>query len=125
MFESLMPLQVHTAINAHNARFAEAVNREVNTLREQTQLMNTALASMNLPAAVEDTRGNELPDSIKQKSASVRDAGGVNFLRDKIRALPDNLQRNREILDECTRLLEDELASDRQLRSQFKVRKKI
>ena len=38
-------------------RRVEIVNQEIGRLREATQLMNSVMASLNLPAAIEDLSG--------------------------------------------------------------------
>jgi len=58
------------------------------------------LASLNLPAALEDTSDNSLPQSLVDKASSVRDNGGIKELERLIQELPDLLQRNKDILDE-------------------------
>lgn len=58
------------------------------------------LASKNLPAAIEDTSGNELPESIREKAEGLQGQGGVAALESKIYSLPELLQRNKEIIDE-------------------------
>lgn len=60
----------------------------------------SVLASLNLPAAIEDTSGTELPQSLLEKAAYVRDAGGIQELEASMKELPDLLQRNKELLDE-------------------------
>ena len=59
--------------------------------------------------------GNEMPQSLKEKSSAVLGAGGVEELNKMIAELPDLLQRNREILDEADRLLREERESDNQV----------
>ena len=58
------------------------------------------LASKNLPAAIEDTSGNEVPESIREKAEALQGQGGAAGLGQKIYSLPELLQRNREIIDE-------------------------
>lgn len=58
------------------------------------------LSSKNLPAAIEDSSGQQLPDSIREKSEKLKGMGGLNALEEKIYTLPELLSRNREILDE-------------------------
>ncbi|PIO76890.1 BRO1-like domain protein [Teladorsagia circumcincta] len=62
---------------------------------------NCILASLNLPAALDDvTSMDTLPESIKQKSAKVKQAGGINELQRLFSELPGLYKRNEEILDE-------------------------
>ena len=63
-------------------------------------LLYSVLASLNLPAALEDTSGSSLPQSLVDKAATVQGEGGIEELQRMIRELPDLLQRNRDILDE-------------------------
>lgn len=61
------------------------------------------LASMNLPAALEDTTGTEVPQSLLEKSAAVKNAGGLQQLEEQLFNLPSLLERNEEILSEVGR----------------------
>lgn len=58
------------------------------------------LASKNLPAAIEDMGGNELPESIREKAQMLASQGGVATIESKLYGLPELLQRNKEILEE-------------------------
>lgn len=60
----------------------------------------SVLASLNLPAAIEDTSGTEIPQSLLEKACYVRDASGIRGLESSMKELPDLLQRNKELLDE-------------------------
>ena len=77
---------------------------------------------MNLPAALEESEGESVPQSLKDKARDVRQAGGINHVKSLIDELPCLLTRNREILDEAERLLTEEKQSDEQLKAQFKDR---
>ncbi|XP_048781055.2 programmed cell death 6-interacting protein-like isoform X3 [Ostrea edulis] len=120
LFEKLVPLPVYEALTAFENRKTQIMNTEIGRLREQTQLMNSILASLNLPAALEDLSGKKVPQSVIEKAQQVKDIGGIQFLDKIMNDLPELLQRNREILNESTRMIEDEEASDKQLREQFK-----
>jgi len=62
---------------------------------------SSILASLNLPAALEDaTSGQTLPESIKEKSSRVKSMGGIDHLNRLVNDLPSLLTRNQEILDE-------------------------
>lgn len=120
MFQSLLPFGVHQSIQKLDQRRQELVNTEIATLREQTQTLNAVLASLNLPAAIEDTKGVEVPKSMQEKAQNIQQKGGVDELDRLINELPELLQRNKEILDEIERSLQNEEESDRKLKDQFK-----
>ena len=60
----------------------------------------SVLASLNLPAAIEDLSGQTIPKSVLDKSAAVNEKGGLNAIDKLMQDLPELLERNREILDE-------------------------
>lgn len=123
IFSSLVPVELHRALTASDMRKNEIVNTEIMKLRESTQTLNAVLASLNLPAAVETTDANSgLPPSLREKANEVREKGGIEHLQTMLKDLPELLNRNREILDETERLLDEERDSDNQLRAQFKER---
>lgn len=122
LFGALLPVSVSQAVQKFEVRKTEIVNGEIARLRQQTQFLNGVLASMNLPAALEDTTGNSLPPSIRDKAEAVRAKGGIQAIRKLISDLPVLLERNREILNEGERLLKEEEESDRELRAQFRER---
>lgn len=67
------------------------------------------LASLNLPAALDDVTNQEaLPESIRQKSSKIKSLGGIDALTSLIADLPNIQKRNQEILDEvcCNSMFE-------------------
>ena len=122
MFEKLLPVGVQQAVQKLETRKQEIVNSEVASLREMTQTLNAILVSLNLPAAIEDSSGGEVPKSLIDKSNAVRAKGGIDVIQKLINELPELLQRNKEILDENERALNGEEESDDSLRAQFKER---
>jgi len=63
-------------------------------------MYSSILASLNLPAALEDAGGDQVPQSVLDKAQQIRDMGGVQYLERLMSDLPELLTRNREILDE-------------------------
>ncbi|OQR67538.1 programmed cell death 6-interacting protein-like [Tropilaelaps mercedesae] len=123
LFESLLPVSVSQGCQKVEAKKNEVVNEEIGRLKQATQLLNGVLASLNLPAAIEDVPGGaQLPPSIQQKAQEVRSKGGVKALEEKMNELAPQLQRNREIIDESQRMLDDEEQSDNVMKSQFRER---
>ncbi|EOB04653.1 Programmed cell death 6-interacting protein, partial [Anas platyrhynchos] len=122
LFEKMVPLQVQQSVSVYNQRKADLVNRLIAQMREATNLANGVLASLNLPAAIEDVSGDTVPQSILNKSKSVIEQGGIQTVDQLIKDLPELLQRNKEILDESLRLLDEEETTDNELRTKFKER---
>lgn len=59
------------------------------------------LASLNLPAALEDVSGgSKVPHSLLEKAANLREMGGIRLLEQRMQDMPELLKRNKEILDE-------------------------
>lgn len=122
LFANLVPVVLHQAMAACETRKNEMVNAEIMRLREASQTLNGVLASLNLPAAIEVTSGNSLPQSLVDKAREVREKGGVESVRTLIDDLPQLLTRNQEILDEIDRMLNEEAEADSRLRNQFKTK---
>lgn len=87
---------------------------------QQVFVIFSVLASLNLPAAIEVTEGNTLPPSILEKADMVKQLGGISQLQQLITDLPELFKRNKDILDEADRMLNEEKAADDSLRQQFK-----
>ncbi|XP_034455456.1 programmed cell death 6-interacting protein isoform X2 [Hippoglossus hippoglossus] len=122
LFEKMVPMAVQCSMNIYNQRKAETVNRLVGAMRESTNLCNGVLASLNLPAALEDLSGDSIPPSIAEKARSIVQQGGLQSIEQLIKDLPELLTRNREILDESLKMLDDEETTDNELRTKFNQR---
>lgn len=60
----------------------------------------SVLASLNLPAAIEDLSGSSVPASVLEKAAELKKKGGLAAVDGMMQNLPDMLSRNRDLLDE-------------------------
>ncbi|CAI9601153.1 unnamed protein product [Staurois parvus] len=108
LFEKMVPLAVQQSMSIYNQRKADLINTTIARMRDATTLCNGVLASLNLPAAIEDVSGDSVPQSILQKSKAVIEQGGIQTIDQLIRDLPELLQRNKEILDESLKFLDEE-----------------
>ncbi|XP_040909193.1 programmed cell death 6-interacting protein isoform X2 [Toxotes jaculatrix] len=122
LFEKMVPMAVQQSMSIYNQRKAETINRLVGAMREATNLCNGVLASLNLPAALEDLSGDSIPQSIAEKAKSIVQQGGLQSIEQLIKDLPELLTRNREILDESLKMLDDEETTDNELRTKFSQR---
>lgn len=122
LFEKMVPLTVQQALSGYNQRKAGLINSLIGQMKEATSIANGVLASLNLPAAVEDISGDSIPQSILEKSKSVIQQGGVQKIDQLMKDLPELLQRNREILEESSKILDEEEATDNELKMKFKER---
>nr|XP_006635761.1 PREDICTED: programmed cell death 6-interacting protein isoform X1 [Lepisosteus oculatus] len=122
LFEKMVPMAVQQAVSTYSQRKSEIVNRLIGQMREATNLCNGVLASLNLPAALEDLSGDSVPQSILEKSRAIIQQGGLQSIDRLIKDLPELLQRNREILDESLKILDEEEATDTELRTKFSQR---
>lgn len=103
LFSRLVPMAVHQALSAFDTRRAEIVSVERARLREATDMLASVMASLNLPASLEDTGTSDtLPSSITEKNQKVRAAGGINAITTMLSNLPDLMSRNKEILAEVS-----------------------
>ena len=60
------------------------------------------MSSLNLPAALEDISGSDVPASILEKSKTVIAKGGAAPIEQLFQELPDALSRNQDILTEVS-----------------------
>jgi len=121
LFTSLMPLPVHVALQSFDGKRKDLVERQIERLREKNNLLNGVMSSLNLPASLEDVNSTSgsLPASIIEKSQIVCSKGGVGHIDHLLKELPESLERNQQILLESLRMLDDEQASDDELRNKF------
>uniref|UniRef100_A0A0N5BXT9 BRO1 domain-containing protein n=1 Tax=Strongyloides papillosus TaxID=174720 RepID=A0A0N5BXT9_STREA len=121
MFETLVPIEIQTAMSSFESRKEQRSNMEIGRLREYTELMNGILASLNLPAALDDVTNHEkCPESIRQKSMKVKTEGGAGTIDTLIAQIPDLYKNNVAILNETEKLLKEEKQTDDELRDKFK-----
>lgn len=119
LFESLLPLKAQQAWQKLEASKQDIIGREIAGLQEATTTLNGILASLNLPASLEDAPGVDLPQSLQDKSKYVRQKGGINYVTKLIEELPELLKRNLEIIAEIEQSIKNEEQRDKTEREKF------
>ncbi|PAA53698.1 hypothetical protein BOX15_Mlig010709g3 [Macrostomum lignano] len=119
-FDRLVPMHIHQSLLNFEACRNDACQKELGRLREATSLMQGVLTSLNLPMSLEDSGSASVPPSLLDKARDLVDKGGYEKLRELSSENPELHKRNREILDEALRLLDEEQEADNKLREQFK-----
>lgn len=123
LFTTLVPITVHNGLQTFKAKRMEVLNLEIGKLRQGTDLLNTALAAWNLPAAIEDVGGKNLvPQSLLDKSQAMKDKGGISKIDNMMAELKPLMERNTDILNESKRMLREEEASDTEMKTNMKER---
>jgi len=69
---------------------------------DPSMIISSILASLNLPACIEEVGGAELPQSLLEKGETLREKGGVATLQTMLSEMPELLQRNKEITNEVS-----------------------
>ncbi|VDD82790.1 unnamed protein product [Mesocestoides corti] len=120
-FKALVPIAVHNALQVAEGVRQQIIATELGRLREATDICNGVMSSLNLPAAVQDKEDSDdvVPTSLREKSASIRQQGGVQMLREKISSLSDGNTRNVEIVDNIASTIDEEEKTDNDLRARY------
>ncbi|KAI9026170.1 BRO1-like domain-containing protein [Hyaloraphidium curvatum] len=123
LFERLVPFEVHRALSFYSQRRDDLVRAEEEKLREATDAAWAALASMNLPAAIEALEQPiGLPPALLERSGEVRSEGGAKSLEDAWATVRNLAKRDAEMLAEAVRLLDEEAESDGRVREHYGAR---
>ncbi|CAK9302904.1 unnamed protein product [Gordionus sp. m RMFG-2023] len=137
LFQKIVPIPVNQALVVYETRKSDLVNTNISKLRQATQNLNGFLVALNLPASLEDIVAPDLPGragskaakefkkipkSLLTKSNAIKKLGGMSACTLTMDNLPQLLSRNKEILIEAIRILDEEKASDIQLKTQFGAR---
>ncbi|KAG8311500.1 Rhophilin, Rho GTPase binding protein [Homalodisca vitripennis] len=124
LFENLIPLSTYQSlITVYDNLKIEFINSEVAKLHEATNLINSVLAFLNFPAALDEVSTNQvLSESLVKKFKDIRDFGGISAIDNMLRELPKLLMRNMEIVNETERMMNEEKLLDDQLRDRFKTK---
>lgn len=104
LFTTLVPIPVHNATQVADGVRRQMIAVEVGRLREATDACNGMMASLNLPAAVQEINGSDdaVLKTLLEKAAAIRHNGGVASLREKISSLADGNTRNAEIAEDVS-----------------------
>lgn len=120
LFEALIPAGVAQAAARYKEARQVVTNKLVADLREATAAGITQLQELNLPGALEAVLSPvAVPKSLLDHSAAIREAGGLDALKEQIQILPSHSGNCLEILEESRRLLDKEEGEDRAMQQQY------
>lgn len=119
-FESMVPFTVRQALQAYEARRRAFVEELTQSMTTATEQLNSALASMSLPGALEAAvKPVGLPPGLLEHAKRVRDAGGAGALEKNFTAMVNSRQVAMSMVAECERILKEEQADDDAVRARF------
>ncbi|CAG8473217.1 3078_t:CDS:2 [Ambispora leptoticha] len=103
LFVKLVPFAVHQAISVYSDRKDTLVREEIiGKLQELTSICKSTLQSLKLPGSLEILEQPVgLPSSLIQKSNEIRNAGGFEFLKEKLEILQELESKDTAILEEA------------------------
>ena len=119
LFDMLLPITVFKSLAEFDIKMNALKTNELDKLNEASKLLNQTLSSLNLPAALEEVSGNELPISLKDKSSSVQLAGGINAISIAYDGFHDLANKTISIIDECQYLLAEKKDAEAKLKLKF------
>eukprot|EP01135_Chromosphaera_perkinsii_P008916 Nk52_evm26s1524 gene=Nk52_evmTU26s1524 len=120
LFGKLIPFWVHQTASVYDEKKAQLVRDETRRMEESTNVANSLLQSMNLPAAVESMDHPEgVPKSVLEKSKLIQANGGVKHLQQLVDNLDSISDRDMEILREAKRMISEEEEKDTAMRAKY------
>lgn len=123
LFERLVPFAVHRALSVYSAKRDDLINGEDRRLRSSTEAAWAALASLNLPGAIEAMEQPiGLPQTLIDRSVEVRSQGGARALEESWGTLSALAEKDASLLAEATRNLDEEAESDAAVRAHYGTR---
>ncbi|VDK38966.1 unnamed protein product [Taenia asiatica] len=124
LFTTLVPIPVYNATQVADGVRGHMIAVEVGRLREATDTCNGVMASLNLPAAVQEIDGSDdaVLKTLLEKAATIRQNGGVAALRGKVSSLADGNTRNAEIVEDISSTMDEEEKTDNDLREKYGVK---
>ncbi|CAG8511892.1 16671_t:CDS:10 [Acaulospora morrowiae] len=118
LFAKLVPFAVHQAHSVYSDRKKQLGNKIILQLQELSNVCNSTLQSLNLPASLH-TPEQSLPSSLFANSQYARGEGGLNRLEGMLETIDECFPKNSRILEESFNILDAEAGEDEEWQSQF------
>ena len=120
LFHMLVSTAVAQAVAKVETKIKSLKVNEIDILKDATSSLNQTLSSLNLPAALEDSGSNEIPESLNNKSLSIQQEGGVKHLRQVQGNLAKTLSQIISILDVCQKSIDEKRKTETELQNKYK-----
>ncbi|KAI6187838.1 BRO1 domain-containing protein [Aphelenchoides besseyi] len=123
IFVQLVSVHVNKAVNLFQGQLKERVHALVSDLRTHVNNTKAGLASINMPALIEDELKQErIPASIIKKAEDIRSKGGFHMIETHERDLAQATSATIEQIKQIKQKLADEEESDTALREHYGAR---
>ncbi|KAI9098591.1 BRO1-like domain-containing protein [Phlyctochytrium arcticum] len=120
MFSKLVPFSVHQSASVYSHKKDALVGMLIGKIAEASEVAQSTLSSLNLPAAIEALEQPiGLPPTLLKHSEEVRSQGGAKSLHDSWATITALSDRDVAILNQVVKTLDDEEADDEEMRRQF------
>ncbi|CAD5220413.1 unnamed protein product [Bursaphelenchus xylophilus] len=122
-FTDLVSAAVSKAVNVFQGKIKEKVHQAVSNLRSSDNNVKAGLASINMPALVEDsTKQERIPASIVKKSEAIRSKGGYHAIEAKEKHLLKASEETAQLINKIKEKLDQEELTDEALRDHYSAR---
>ncbi|KAI3380159.1 hypothetical protein SNEBB_008335 [Seison nebaliae] len=120
LFGDVTSIALQQSFGRFNTKKKDVLQVNKQKLIDGTNILEEVLANFNLPMAIEtvfnqtsstSTAAN-IPQSIREKSAGIKAAGGIAHVEERMMQLPTAQKRNRDILNVCFQEIEKEEKED-------------
>ncbi|XP_044012202.1 programmed cell death 6-interacting protein-like [Aphidius gifuensis] len=121
IFKDILPIKVQQSLLTFENLRKNLIDTEILKLKEETKILDTILANLNLPLAIEEKKNSQpVYQSLCEKSIFIKQSGGIEALENILKRLPDVSKKNQDIINTSIEMLIKEQDADNELRIKYR-----
>lgn len=121
IFKDILPIKVQQSLLTFENLRKNLIDSEILKLKEETKILDTILANLNLPLAIEEKKKSQpVHQSLREKSTFIKQLGGIEALENILKQLPVVSKKNQDIINTSIEMLIKEQDADNELRIKYK-----